>query len=73
MAKESYGNLTDREREVLRLIADGQTAKEIGELLQISVHTVERHRQKLMAKLDLHNRAALIKYAIREGLIELDQ
>ncbi len=72
-AKESYGNLTDREREVLRLIAEGQTAKKIGELLQISVHTVERHRQKLMAKLDLHNRAALIKYAIREGLIELDQ
>ena len=72
-AKESYGNLTDREREVLRLIAEGKTAKETGELLQISAHTVERHRQKLMAKLDLHNRVALIKYAIREGLIELDQ
>jgi two-component system response regulator NreC len=70
--REDYDDLTSREREVLRLIAEGRTGKEISELLCISVHTVERHRQNLMAKLGLHNRAALIKYAIRKGLIEID-
>jgi two-component system response regulator NreC len=65
-------DLTDREREVLRLIAEGLTGKEIAELLSLSVHTVERHRQNIMAKLRLHNRAELIKYAIRKGLIELE-
>lgn len=70
--REAYDDLTDREREVLRLIAEGRTGKEISDLLYISVHTVERHRQNLMAKLDLHNRTALIKYAIRKGLIEIE-
>lgn len=65
-------DLTDREREVLRLIAEGLTGKEIAELLSLSVHTVERHRQNIMAKLRLHSRAELIKYAIRKGLIELE-
>ncbi len=69
---ETHDQLTERECEVLRLIAEGQTGKEIARLLKISVHTVERHRQNLMAKLDLHNRSALIKYAIRKGLIELE-
>jgi len=71
--KQARDELTDREREVLRLIAEGQTGKEIAKLLFISVHTVERHRQNLMAKLGLHNRTALIKYAIRNKLIELDE
>ncbi len=70
--RETSQELTDREREVLRLIAQGMTGKEIAELLGVSAHTVERHRQNLMAKLNLHNRAALIKYAIRKGLIELE-
>ena len=71
--KQAYDDLTDREREVLRLIAEGQTGKEISKLLYISVHTVGRHRQNLMAKLGLHNRTALIKYAIRNKLIEFDE
>ncbi|NOX55882.1 MAG: response regulator transcription factor [Planctomycetes bacterium] len=72
-AAEPDDGLTKREREVLRLIADGYTSREIGEMLGISPHTVERHRQNTMAKLGLHSRAELIKYAIRKGLIELDE
>jgi len=70
--REAFDDLTDREREVLRLTAQGLTGKEIASLLGLSAHTVERHRQKLMAKLNLHNRTELIKYAIRKGLIELE-
>ena len=64
--------LTDREQQVVRLISDGRTGKEIASALEISVHTVERHRQNVMAKLGLRTRAELIKYAIRKGLIEAD-
>jgi two-component system response regulator NreC len=64
--------LTDREQEVLRLISEERTGKEIANLLQISIRTVDRHRENLMAKLNLHNRAALVKYAIRKGLIDND-
>jgi two-component system response regulator NreC len=64
--------LTEREREVLRLIAEGLTSKEIANRLAISPYTVERHRANAMAKLDLHNRAELIRYAIRKGLIDLE-
>lgn len=58
------GGLTEREREVLKLTAEGQTAKEIGKVLNISVHTVNRHRATLMAKLDVHSRGELVKKAI---------
>lgn len=71
--RERYDNLTEREREVLRLIAEGRTSKEVAELLSLSASTVERHRANIMAKLDLHNRAQLIKYAIRKGLIQLEE
>jgi two-component system response regulator NreC len=64
--------LTEREQEVLRLISEERTAKEIANLLQISLRTVDRHRENLMAKLNLHSRAALVKYAIRKGLIDND-
>ena len=64
--------LTDREQQVVRLISEGQTGKEIARALAISAHTVERHRQNIMAKLGLHTRADLVKYAIRKGLIEAD-
>lgn len=67
--EESYGGLTEREREVLLLIAEGLTSRQIAERLFLSVHTVERHRANIMAKLNLHTRADLIKYAIRKGLI----
>ncbi len=61
--------LTAREREVLACIADGLTSREIAEKLVISVKTVERHRENIMAKLDIHNRVELVKYAMRKGII----
>ena len=62
--------LTDREREVLRLIAQGRTTTEIAQTLFLSPHTVHTHRAHIMEKLDLHNRTELIKYAIHKGLID---
>jgi len=62
--------LTDREREVLQLIAKGFKNREISDTLKIAVKTVETHRTKIMQKLDLHNSAELATYAIRRGMIE---
>jgi two-component system response regulator NreC len=67
----AYDTLTQREREILKLIAEGHTNKEIAELLVLSVKTVENHRYSLMSKLNAHDRGELIKYAIRVGLIQL--
>ena len=64
--------LTDREREVLQLMAEGQNTKEIASRLQVSVKTIETFRQHIMQKLDLHSLAELTKYAIREGLTSLE-
>jgi two-component system response regulator NreC len=61
--------LTPREREVLELISEGLTNREIAERLVISVKTVDRHRENIMRKLNLHNRVQLVKYAIDKGLI----
>jgi DNA-binding NarL/FixJ family response regulator len=61
--------LTNREREVLKLIAEGKSNKEIGKILFISVHTVERHRANIMNKLGLKKTADLVKYAIQKGLV----
>ena len=68
--RERYDGLTDREREVLALIAEGLSNQEIGKRLFISIKTVQTHRMHIMEKLDLHNRAQLVRYAIRKGLIE---
>jgi two-component system response regulator NreC len=68
----TYRELTDREREVLKLIAEGYTNPEIGKLLHVSVKTVQAHRGHIMEKLDLHRPAALVRYAIRKGLVEAD-
>jgi len=68
----TYRELTDREREVLKLIAEGYTNPEIADLLHVSVKTVQAHRGHIMEKLDLHRPAALVKYAIRKGLVEAD-
>jgi DNA-binding NarL/FixJ family response regulator len=68
----TYRELTDREREVLKLIAEGYTNPEIAGLLNISVKTVQAHRGHIMEKLDLHRPAALVRYAIRKGLVEAD-
>jgi two-component system NarL family response regulator len=65
--------LTTREREVLQLIAEGHTTRQIAERLNISVKTVEARRRNLMHKLDLHSVAALTKFAIREGLSTADK
>lgn len=70
--RASLDGLSEREQEVLRLIADGMTNQEIGDKLTISVKTVERHRANIMAKLNLHSRTELVKYAIRKGLIEVE-
>lgn len=66
-----FSVLTDREREVLQLMAEGQTTKEIAGHLEVSIKTVETHRNKIMDKLGLHTIAELTKYAIREGLTSL--
>ncbi len=67
-----YDSLTDRERGVLRLIAQGKTLPEIAQHLYLSPHTVQTHRDHIMKKLDLHNKAELIKYAIRKGLVDTE-
>jgi two-component system NarL family response regulator len=65
--------LGPREREVLQLIAEGRSSPEIAARLHISLHTVETHRRNVMQKLDLHSVADLTRYAIREGITQLDQ
>jgi len=70
--RDSYDGLTEREREVLTLIAEDETNQKIANQLNISVKTVERHRENIMGKLNLHTRTELVKYAIRKGLISLD-
>jgi two-component system response regulator NreC len=67
--KDSYQNLTDRERETLKLVAEGYTAREIADMLVISLRTVETHKTNLMKKLDIRNKADLIRFAIRKGII----
>jgi DNA-binding NarL/FixJ family response regulator len=62
--------LSSRERQVLQLIGEGKSTKEIAGLLGISVKTAESHRSRLMQKLDIHEVASLVRYAIRRGLIE---
>ncbi len=70
--REPYDQLTEREREILKLIAEGHTSREIADMLFISLKTVLGHRTKIMEKLDLHNRTELIRYAMRKGLISMD-
>jgi two-component system, NarL family, response regulator NreC len=69
--EDDPNTLSSREREVLQLIAEGKTSREIAEILNLSVKTVQSHRTNLMQKLDLHDRGDLIKYAIQKKIIEL--
>ena len=69
LAASSWQKLSQREREVLKLIAEGYKNKEIAEDLCISLKTVEKHRANLMKKLDLHNAAVLTVYAVEKGLV----
>ncbi len=68
-AVDTVAALSPRERQVVRLIAEGKSTKQIAELLKISVKTAEFHRARLMEKLNIHDTAGLVRYAIREGLI----
>jgi len=63
--------LSGRERQVLQLIAEGNTTKKIASLLGLSVRTAESHRSRIMEKLDIHETAGLVRYAIRQGLVQL--
>jgi len=67
-SQKAFSLLTDREKEVLQLIAEGQSTKEIASELHVSAKTVESHRRQVMGKLNIRNVAKLTKYAIREGL-----
>ena len=69
--QDEIDGLSPREREVLQLIAEGYTNKQIAEILSISIKTVQAHRNNLMQKLDLHDRGELIKYAIQKKIIEI--
>jgi DNA-binding NarL/FixJ family response regulator len=64
-----YDPLTDRERQVLQLIAEGKTTKEVAVILGVSVKTAESHRSSLMSKLDIHSTAEVVRYAIRRGMV----
>jgi len=66
---DTYHLLTDREKEVLQLIAEGRSNKEVSALLDLGLSTVETHRANLMQKLNLHNTAEIVLYAVRKGII----
>jgi DNA-binding NarL/FixJ family response regulator len=68
-SKTSWDTITQREREVLKMLGEGFQNKEISEMLHISVKTVEKHRANIMNKLDRHNAAALTAFAIEHGLV----
>ena len=67
--QDSYELLTDREREVLQLLAEGKSNKEVAQLLNLSLYTVETHRTHIMQKLNLHNTAEIVLYAVRKKII----
>jgi two-component system response regulator NreC len=69
--QRSYDELTPRQRQVLTLVAEGLSNAEIADRLEISAKTVARHRENIMARLNLHSRTELVKYAIRKGLTEV--
>lgn len=68
---DPYQQLTDREREILKLLAEGHATQEISNMLGISGKTVDGYKTSLMAKLDIHNRIDLVKYALRKGIITI--
>ena len=69
-SEKSKNPLTPRERQVLQLIAEGKSTKDIASLLGISVKTAESHRTRLMHKLDIHETASLVRYAVRRGIVQ---
>jgi len=71
-ARPASGDLSRREREILQMIAEGRSSKEISSLLNVAVKTVENHRSNLMAKLDMHDVASLTRYAAGRGMVPLE-
>ena len=67
--QDSYDLLTEREKEVLQLLAEGKSNKEAAGLLNVSLYTVETHRSRLMQKLNLHNTGEIVLYAVRKNLV----
>lgn len=72
LIEDTYDSLTDRERQVLKLIAEGYTQKEAADILSISAKTVVAHQTNISEKLKIHTRAGLIKFAIQKGIIKID-
>ena len=70
--QDSYERLTTRERQVLQLIAEGRTNREIAEELDLAVKTIDTHRSHLMRKLNIHDQTALVKYALRRRIVSLE-
>ncbi len=68
-AQDSYDLLTEREKEVLQILAQGKSNKEVAQVLNLSPHTVDTHRTNLMQKLNLHNTAEIVLYAVRKGIV----
>ena len=72
-AHSTLERLTPRQREVLQLVAEGHTTQDIAHMMNLSVKTVETHRTQLMERLDIHDIAGLVRYAVREGLVILEK
>jgi two-component system response regulator NreC len=70
-SQDPYSRLTERERDILKLLAEGYSTQEIADMLVITPKTVEGHKTNLMAKLGIHNRIDLVKYALRKGIITI--
>ncbi len=70
-AERPVDPLTSRERQVLQLIAEGKSTKDVAALLGVSVKTAESHRSRLMQKLDIHETASLVRYAVKRGLVQV--
>ena len=70
---DPYDTLTAREREILQMTVEGRTSHEIGEKLMISPRTIEVHRSNFMNKLGIHNQAELIRFAIKRGILQMDE
>jgi two-component system response regulator NreC len=68
-----FGTLTKREREILKMLAEGDSVKQIASSFELSVKTVEAHKFNLMRKLDIHNKAQLVQYAIQKKIIRLPE
>jgi len=71
-ASDPYEALTDREKQVLKLVAEGNSNKEVADVLGISVKTAMSHRERVMEKLGVHNRTELVRFALRRGVIRMD-